>query len=49
MRERPLFEYFPQELDRRLPRPFFRLWMQSSFGCPVADSSFTRKTVLQVA
>ena len=34
---RRLFKYFSQELDRRLPRPGFRLWMLSSFGCPVAD------------
>lgn len=48
MRERPLFEYFSQELDRRLPRSGFRLWMYSSFGCPVANNSFTPKTVLRV-
>jgi len=34
---RRLFKYFSEELDRRLPRPGFRLWMLSSFGCPVAD------------
>lgn len=34
---RRLFKYFSQELDRRLPRPGFRLWMLSSFGCPVAE------------
>jgi hypothetical protein len=44
----PLFEYFSQELDRRLPSPRFRLRMQSSFGCFVADSSFARKAVLRV-
>ena len=44
----PSFEYFSQELDRRLPSPRFRLRMQSSFGCFVADSSLARKAVLRV-
>jgi hypothetical protein len=48
MGEQPLFEYFSQELDRRLPRPCIRLWMESSFRCSVADNSLTRKTVLRV-
>jgi hypothetical protein len=43
-----LFEHFSQELDRRLPRSRFRLWMKSRFGCPVTDSSFASKAMFRV-